>query len=192
MKSIDKFRDEVWKEVESATAAKDEEGAAERASFFSAIARELDQKVKELVARVEARLNGNRAAPDSHGNGGSAPDSQRIRTGTLKGQDYTGKRLKAYVLNGHPTEVPLWKEALISLSNQLRKKHGKDFDETVVKFGGRKRRYFSFSRKDLKYAHELGGGLFVETNLNTNLLVKICFDMVAELEPHGDLSFETS
>jgi hypothetical protein len=52
----------------------------------------------------------------------------------------------------------------------------------VLSFGGRKRRYFSQRASDLKYAHELeSGGLYVETNLNANLIVGICFDMVREL-----------
>ena len=90
-------------------------------------------------------------------------------------RDYSHQLVRGYQIDGVSFSAHSFKDVLVGLSNHLRRKHGSDFDKVALSLRGRKRKYFSRSAGDLKFPEPLaGGGLFVETNLNANLLIGIC------------------
>jgi negative regulator of replication initiation len=102
--------------------------------------------------------------------------SSRTR-GTLNpaDTDYTHHRVRGYKLDGKRYPANSFKEVLIGVSMQLRRKHLQEFDKVAMGLSGRKRVYFSLNAKDLRYPHRLSdSNLFVETNLNANLIAVIC------------------
>lgn len=152
----------VWKQIQQAT----EKRQTARLAYLGALADEMETKKKDWIARLDKPAE-------------STNDRFPIPS---PGADYTGRPIRAFDFAGINVSVNTYKELLLRLANLLRQKHGEAFDRRVLSLGGRKRRYFAADPKELKYAHELeGGGLFAETNLNANLIVKICYDMVREL-----------
>ena len=174
MSSAHDLETRAWREIKKATDRMD----ARRIAHFSAIAQEIEEKTREWEARIAA-------GPPDHQEPASAPtptNGVRRRGRHRVSPDYTGRPIRGFEFEGSRVGVTTYKALLLELANILRQKHPQDFDTKALSFGGRKRRYFSQNPRDLKYAHELKpGGLYVETNLNANLIVGICFDMVREL-----------
>jgi negative regulator of replication initiation len=115
---------------------------------------------------------------------GSIEVQQRGRGGHLEpDKDYTGRSVRGYRLNGSYSPCYSFKDVLIKLSNQLRREDQATFDKAALMLPrGTKRAYFARNRAELKFGEELvGGGLFVETNLNANLIVRICRALLREL-----------
>lgn len=102
---------------------------------------------------------------------------------TLKpDRDYTYHPVRGYTLEGDHVAARSFKDVLLSVMNRLRGKHGHEFDRVASTLRGRKRVYFSENERELKYPHSLtGDGLFVETNLNANLIVGICRALLEKL-----------
>jgi hypothetical protein len=174
MGSLQDVENRAWKEIKKATERMD----ARRIAHFSAIAQEIEERKRNWEARIAA-------GPSDQQVLASAPtptNGARRRGRRHAVPDYTGRPIRAFEFDGNRFQVTTYKALLVQLANILRRKHSRDFDTKVLSFGGRKRRYFSQSPRELKYAHELeSGGLYVETNLNANLIVGICFDMVRAL-----------
>lgn len=153
----------VWKQIQQAT----EKRQSARLARLGLLADEMETKRKEWSARLANPLD-------------ASPIVQR--TPTPPDGDFTGRPIRAFCFEGTEVSVSTYKELLLRLANVLRQKHDREFDRAALSLGGRKRRYFSTDSSKLKYAHELdGGGLFAETNLNANLVVKICYDMLQAL-----------
>jgi negative regulator of replication initiation len=103
-------------------------------------------------------------------------------------KDYTNLRVRGYRLGANYVPCHSFKEILVGLSNGLRSIHQGNFDKLALTLRGKKRAYFSREARDLRSAEQLsGGGLFVETNLNANLIVGICLKLLEKL----GLSVET-
>jgi len=188
MVSLADLESQVWDEIRKATGCMD----AHKIAHFSAIARDIGEKKREWEARMTA------GSLDPHGPA-SSPVQVPTPTNGLKRRghrrpsaDYTGRPIRGFEFEGNHVPVNTYKGLLIELANILRRRHPQDFDTKVLSFGGRKRRYFSRDAGDLKYAQELEGhNLYVETNLNANLAVGICFDMVRELgHSEADLTLQ--
>lgn len=164
MNSIADIERNIWKEIQAAI----EKREAGKLAHLSTLADEIELKKKDWLSRLEkgpTGLNPRTVAPS----GGADAD-------------FTGRPIKSFVLDGTEVPVSTYKELLVRLTTLLRKKHSDEFDRRALSLGGRKRRYFSRDPRVLKYAHELEpGGLFAETNLNANLIVKICYAIVREL-----------
>lgn len=181
MNNLTELEREVWTQIKGAT----EKHNTLRLAHFSALAADIDVAKNDWVARLEAglKMNGAGRAPDRR----IAPRPDR-EPATGPDDDFTGKPIRGFAFDGAQFAVSTYKELLIQLTNLLRKKFGEDFDDRALSLGGRKRRYFSRQPRELKYAHEVeGGGLFVETNLNANLIVKICYRLVRDLGCDGKL-----
>ncbi|MGH9426565.1 MAG: hypothetical protein ACRD2L_09740, partial [Terriglobia bacterium] len=96
-------------------------------------------------------------------------------------RDYTGHQVTGYQLEGVTYPAASFRDILLSLCNDLRRKYGRTFDEAALNLHGKKGVYFS-TTPDLRQPQKLlGEGLFVETNLNANLLVGICRALVKGL-----------
>jgi negative regulator of replication initiation len=89
--------------------------------------------------------------------------------------DYTHQRVNGYSLDGKHYDARSFKDVLIGISTQLRRQHVDAFDKAALGLHGKKRVYFSAEPKHLRYPHRLAdSNIFVETNLNANLIVGIC------------------
>ena len=86
---------------------------------------------------------------------------------------YTGKSITAFVLDGTRYSVKSWKEMLLKVSELMYIKYPSRFED-VLTLVGRKRPYFSKNPDELRIPSEIRGtGIYVETNLSANHIVKI-------------------
>jgi hypothetical protein len=185
--TIDEIEKKIWDKMQKAIAQKD----ARAVAALNAMAFEVGE-IKERVSSLTTKLAGPDLLNGTHIPSSSAPPTVQPQSASTPCAlsvvgNYTGRSIHGYRLDGTSVVVRTYKDLLISLSNGLRKKHASRFDQYALQLGGRKRRYFSRNQQDLKYAHEIDGGLFVETNLNANLIVNnICIPLLRQLEPSAD------
>jgi|SRR5208283_271782 len=177
MTTVDDIEKRVWKKMEEAMRDKDSFALA----VLSEVAKDIEERKREWNKRLEPLNSGNGNSPTQVSSPGNSS-----RTHTIL-RNFTNQPVRGFSLNGSRTDVRTYKELLVKLSNTLRQKHSGKFDAIALKLGGRKRAYYSQNLADLKYAEELeNGGLFVETNLNANLIVNnICLPLAQALEPSG-------
>ncbi len=109
-------------------------------------------------------------------------------------EDFTGHRITGYRLHGRKVLCRTFKELLVNLSNELRSSDHAAFDKVALRLHGTKRSYFSKNPNDLKFPLQLTGhGMFVETNLNANLIAGICRDLIKGLGiKEADFEIESS
>jgi len=101
---------------------------------------------------------------------------------TVADRDYTHQSVRGYELDGKHYPANSFKDVLIGLSDRLRREHLQTFDKAAMSLHGKKRAYFSLDPKDLRHPHRLADShLFVETNLNANLIVAICLSLIEAL-----------
>jgi negative regulator of replication initiation len=96
-------------------------------------------------------------------------------------QEYTHRRTGGFWLFGNRHDARSFHDLLIEFSRELRKADNQGFERAALSLRGTKRTYFSRNAGELKKPEDLGGGLFVETNLNANILVGICRALLKEL-----------
>jgi len=186
MRTIAELEKELWKQIKTATEGKNPDKLAQ----LGLLAQEMERKNTEWDAKFEAAMRG------GDGNGGAATvsvaESVPPRNGGGRRSDYTKVPIRGFEFEGTRVQCNTYKGLLVGLANLLRERHDQRFDRCVLQLGGRKRQYFSRNADALKFAQQLkGGGLFAETNLNANLIVKICYDMVQELgHPETQLKIE--
>jgi negative regulator of replication initiation len=117
-----------------------------------------------------------------HSRSAHASTRQSLFEALKPDRDYTYHPVTGYTLEGRHFAARSFKDVLLSVMNGLRGKHGHEFDRIATTLRGRKRVYFSHNERELKYPHPLAGdGLFVETNLNANLIVGICRTLLEKL-----------
>ena len=93
--------------------------------------------------------------------------------------NYTGKNISSFSFGGSKYEVRSWKDLLIKLCEIINTVHRNEFDKTL-NIGGRKRPYFSLTGNELRAPQQINNSkIYVETNLNANRIVKICFEMLS-------------
>lgn len=164
MNSLGELERVVWKQIQEAT----EKRQSARLAHLGALADEMETKKSDWIARL--------------GKPPESPNPTSITPSPSPDADFTGRPIKGFALGGTQVSVNTYKDLLLGVANTLRQMHRDAFDAKALSLGGRKRRYFATNARDLKYAHVLeGGGLFAETNLNANLIVKICYALVQEL-----------
>jgi hypothetical protein len=101
--------------------------------------------------------------------------------GTATG-NYTGKSISSFSFRGSNYKVKSWKDMLINLCTFINTAHRNEFDK-VLKIVGRKRPYFSLTGNELRAPEKINNSkIYVETNLNANRIVKICFEMLATFD----------
>jgi len=94
-------------------------------------------------------------------------------------ESYTGKSISNFYFRNKKYEVRSWKDFLIRLINILYELHSKDFKK-VLSLKGRKRPYFTHNSNELRNPQKISRtNIFVETNLNADMIVKICFNLLS-------------
>lgn len=93
-------------------------------------------------------------------------------------ESYTGKSVSSFSFQGSRYEVRAWKGLLMGLCGVLYAAHPTDF-ERVSEIRGRKRPYFTRNAGELRIPERFQNtNIFVETNLSSDQIVKICFAML--------------
>jgi hypothetical protein len=175
--TVDDIESRILQEVREGMA----KGDMRRVAYFSALAQELAERKEEWQRKVKTWIDTNGSPPQTQG----TVVVPGLQQGDPRKRDFTRFPLRGYQIDGKTVHVTTFKDMLVTLANHLRGVHGTAFDDAVLRFVGRKRHYFSKDATALKYAVALGGGgMFVETNLNANLIAEICFRMADELG-HG-------
>ncbi len=101
----------------------------------------------------------------------------RITQGT--NDDYKGKSINSFKLEGKIYNANTWKEMLIKVCSIMYKKHKKDFKK-IFSLRGDKRPYFSINPKDLRLPGKIEGtNIYVETNINANFAVRLTRKVIA-------------
>jgi negative regulator of replication initiation len=152
--------DEVWKYLQS------------RAKPF--------EDTPNDVLRRELRL----AAPNS----AAPPTVGTSSRGTFKSdRDYSHARVRGYSFGSKKVKCHSFKEILLSFCNDLRLAEPTMFDRAALLLRGKRRPYFSRTGDGLRLPEALiGRDLFVETNLNANLIVGICRAILEKLGRNPD------
>jgi len=113
--------------------------------------------------------------------GSASPSSASIEL-LLSKVDYTYHRVSSFTLDGKSIQARTFKDLLMGVTASLRREHREGFDRIASRLRGTKRAYFSIDPANLRSPVKVpGSDLFVETNLNANLIVQICMTLVKEL-----------
>jgi negative regulator of replication initiation len=105
-------------------------------------------------------------------------------------KDYSYQEVSEFVLDEKSYPARSYKDVLIGVSTVLRREDLSGFDKVALGLRGKKRAYFSLDPKDLRHPLRVrDSNLFVETNLNANLIVGICLSLVKALG-HDITKFE--
>lgn len=100
----------------------------------------------------------------------------------LPTSDYTNGTASGFELDGKKFTARTFKEILIGVCEFLRRQHADAFDKVAAGLCGKKRVYFSSNAKSLRSPFRIPqSNLFVETNLNANMIVAICTTLVKSL-----------
>lgn len=98
---------------------------------------------------------------------------KRRPTGT-----YTFAKPRSYTLFGRSRSVSTYKEILLAVCEDVAKREGQRFDR-VLQLKGRKRNYFSRDARGMTSPYEIDGtGMYVETNLSANDIVRRCHQVL--------------
>ncbi len=159
-----------------------------------------DEELVSLLADAVERMSGYRPDPDMvevflkriaghcsettpnilEDEGTTDSPSGSTEAGRVPPDFFTGKSIRAFTFRGKRVPVSSWKEFLVKVSGMLASAHGRDF-ERVLGLRGRKRPYFSRSRRELRSPEPIGDtGIYVETNLSARSIVDIVRRMLKE------------
>ncbi len=104
--------------------------------------------------------------------------TNRVFTSLMDTENYTGKSITAFTLNGIKYGVNSWKEMLIKITNLMLSTHREQFDK-VLNLTGRKRPYFTKNPNKLRHPERINNtDIYVETHLNSNRIVKLSKDII--------------
>ena len=106
--------------------------------------------------------------------------------------DYRGKKVSAIAFQGKRQRVHTWKDAMLTLFEELRSMDQHLFEETATSVVGRKRPYITPDKKALRAPQPIPRtNLYAETNLSSTMIAKLCFTLVTQMGfDKGELSFE--
>jgi len=92
---------------------------------------------------------------------------------------FAGKKVTSFTFNSITYEVRFWIDVLTRVSEILHQTHRSDFTQ-VLTLQGRKRPYYTKDESLLRVPQIIEGtNVFVETNLSSNSIVKLCHDVIA-------------
>jgi len=169
MADLGALQEQVWKAIREAT----RRGDARTLSLNGQIADEMERSYKDWVRRLSLVVEPiGTLQKDAHVR---RPDGHSSELARL--EDFTGRPIRAFQFAGQTIAVGTYKDLLIEVAQLLLRRHADDFKTVAYRVRGRGL-YFSNTKGDLRIPAELKPGLYVETNLNANLIVDICRRLV--------------
>lgn len=155
---------------------------------------EADERLIDLIAETTENLCGHKPDSSEVENflaprilGESTTVQKRMRKKKYpvskasfeKRENYTGKSIVSFRFEGKKYKVTSWIEMLRKICGIMISLHGDNF-ERVLKLKGRKRPYFTKDKNELRVPGKIEKtNIYVERNLNTNMIVKLSKDMVS-------------
>lgn len=101
------------------------------------------------------------------------------RTRSATKRDFSNTSISSFSFINTTYEVRFYKDILFKLCNIMVEKHKNEFNR-VLSLVGRKRPYFSKDKSLLRKSKQIEQtNIFAETNLNSTLIVKLCFDIIS-------------
>jgi hypothetical protein len=93
--------------------------------------------------------------------------------------DYISKKVRLFTLLGTTHHPHSWKELLVTVAEEMYRRHTSEFDK-CLSLQGPRMVYFSLRGNELRQpAHIAGSKLFVETNFNANSIVRRSRELMA-------------
>lgn len=119
--------------------------------------------------------------------------SNKARKNTSQISDYTGKSVKAIVLDGQRVDVRSWRAAMEAVLGLVISKDKPRFEQVAPQIAGKKRPYFTPNPDLLRNAGRIPNtDLFFETNLSATYIAKIATELVERMgDPTAKLLFIT-
>lgn len=106
-------------------------------------------------------------------------DLPRRKVSSGKIESYIGKSVTAFTFKNTRYDVRFWKDILIKICNLMNSIQRNNF-ERVLNLQGRKRPYFTKNANELRIPEKIEGtDIFVEINLSSNGIVKMCLDILS-------------
>lgn len=100
------------------------------------------------------------------------------RSVSISHGSYIGKSINAFSFLNTRYEVRYWIDVLKQLSRITQKPHKGDFNR-VLQLKGSLRPYFTKKADELRIPYHVeGSDIFMETNLSSNSIVRLCIDMI--------------
>lgn len=134
------------------------------------------ESVNPEAKTVAPTLQANLSATASEKQTSKKSDTSEVvntPTETWLTRDYREKNIASFSLNGNEYEVTTWREFLIMSCTLMKLHHNKDFAK-VLEIKGRKNFYFSKTPDNFRSPEKISGsGIYVETNLSANQIVKV-------------------
>lgn len=123
----------------------------------------------------------------------SSPESQRTKeTASGKVEDFTGKSIISFSLDGKRHEVKSWKAMFLKLCDVILPKHKKDELEVLFTLATPQREYFSRNPYEFLTGEKVPGtNIYVDTNLSAREVVDLAHKMLILLgRKESDLTIE--
>lgn len=120
---------------------------------------------------------------------------KETRTGTIRNSQskFTGKQVVAVHFQGQRYLVDTWKDGLLAVLALLREQKPAQFETVAPTMRGRTKPYITRESAELRTSERIPSTPFyVETNLSSESIVRLCYKMLSELGyPESTLAFET-
>jgi hypothetical protein len=173
MKDLGRLQKTVRERIEAAATTAD--GAA--LAVLGPILGQMDEMHDRWLAMLDKDPNAQpkSSSPSNPGTSNGRPFAARA------GFDVTGHRIRGAEFAGEPLRVSNYKELLLAMIRRLQDLHPNDFDGKATEVSGRFP-YFSTNQKEIRAPKKIERStLFVETNLNSRLIVEICRRLIATM-----------
>ncbi len=97
----------------------------------------------------------------------------------IRSESYTGRSVSDFRFLGQEYKIRSWKELLLQLSEIVITRH-KDEANEVLALRGSKRPYYTRNANELRSPKKIPGtDIFVEANLSSNSIVRLCLSLIA-------------
>lgn len=123
-----------------------------------------------VITKVEARLSAAPATPYQ---------TPKPRVPSPAGDGYINKQIVGFTLFGKTHRPRNWKELIISVSEEMYRRHSAEFDRALM-LRGSKMAYFGLRANELSQPSQIADSrYFVETKLNSNSIVRRCRELLS-------------
>lgn len=122
----------------------------------------------------------------------ASKDGSPNKIQSIAADQYRGKSIVGFTFDGKPFEVSKWKDLLITLLEEVHRRHATEFDK-VRELRGSKRAYFSRDKRELHAPKRVGNtGYYCGTQLSAEQIVRLCHRLLGLFSySQQDLTIQT-
>lgn len=168
MNDLGQLQTIVWTKIKEATRS----GDSMSLRSLGQIADEMDRKHEEWRRLLDNGLDPSDTVDDKISPNRSSIVGQSANAPTE--EDFSGRSIRGFELAGHKVPIGTYKDLLLEVIQMLQQQDLNRFEAVAPQIRGRGP-YFSERPDALRLSRKLPRGkLFVETNMNANLIVTVC------------------